>query len=261
VLAAGPDVDIEAGRRVAWAGGSEGSYASHTVVDAAALVPVPDAVGTDLAAAVMLQGLTAHALATGVFPILEGQDVLIHAGAGGVGLLLTQLAAARGARVITTVSSQEKAALSRGAGADDVIRYDELTDLTAQLPERVRELTGGAGVHTVFDGVGRSTFDASLDSLRPRGGLALFGGASGQVPPVDPQRLNRAGSVYLTRPSVWDYISPREALLERATELFALVAGGALHVEVSARFPLSEAADAHRALEARETTGKVLLVP
>ncbi|MDQ2623778.1 MAG: quinone oxidoreductase [Actinomycetota bacterium] len=261
VLTAGPDVDVEAGLRVAWAGGSEGSYASHAVVDVGALVSVPDAVGTDLAAAVMLQGLTAHALATGVFPVTEGQDVLIHAGAGGVGLLLTQLAAARGARVITTVSSEEKAALSRGAGADDVIRYDELTDLTAQLPERVRGLTGGAGVHTVFDGVGRSTFDASLASLRPRGGLALFGGASGQVPPVDPQRLNRAGSVYLTRPSVWDYISPREALLERASELFALVAGGALHVEVSARFPLSEAADAHRALEARETTGKVLLVP
>ena len=249
------------GDRVAWAGGSEGSYATAAVVDASQLVPVPDDVPTDVAAAVMLQGLTAHALATGVFPVEPGQDVLVHAGAGGVGLLLTQIAVARGARVITTVSSEAKEATSRAAGAADVIRYDKLTDLTAELPARVRELTGGLGVHSVFDGVGRSTFDASLASLRPRGGLALFGGASGQVPPVDPQRLNRAGSVYLTRPSVWDYITPREALLERSAELFALVSSGALDVAISARYPLADAAAAHRALEARTTTGKTLLIP
>lgn len=249
------------GDRVAWAGGSAGSYATSTVVDATQLVPVPDEVPTEIAAAAMLQGLTAHALATGVFPVAAGQDVLVHAGAGGVGLLLTQIAAARGARVITTVSTEAKAKASREAGAADVIRYDELDDLTTELPERVRKLTSGAGVHTVFDGVGRSTFDASLASLRPRGGLALFGGASGQVPPVDPQRLNRAGSVYLTRPSVWDYITPRAALLDRAAQLFAVISSGDLDVAISARFPLVDAADAHRALEGRATTGKVLLIP
>ncbi|NLF05446.1 MAG: quinone oxidoreductase [Actinomycetales bacterium] len=262
VTAVGPDVtEVEVGARVAWAGGSDGSYASHALVEAAQLVPVPDGVGTDLAAAVMLQGLTAHALATGVFPVSAGQDVLIHAGAGGVGLLLTQLARGRGARVITTVSSEEKAALSRDAGADDVIRYDQLEDLTAQLPAVVHGLTGGEGVHTVFDGVGRATFDASLASLRRRGGLALFGGASGQVPPVDPQRLNRGGSLYLTRPSVWDYVTPRAALLERTSELFGLLASGDLHVEISARYPLAEAGDAHRSLESRASTGKLLLLP
>ena len=262
VLETGPDVDLHAvGDRVAWAGGSTGSYATRTLVAAEQLVPVPEAVGTDVAAAVMLQGLTAHALATGVFPVEPGQDVLVHAGAGGVGLLLTQIAAARGARVLTTVSSEAKAQLSRAAGASEVIRYDELGDLTSELPERVRSLTGGAGVHTVFDGVGRATFDASLAALRRRGGLALFGAASGQVPPVDPQRLNRAGSVFLTRPSVWDYVTPREALLERTSALFELVARGALEVRVCARFPLAEAAEAHLALEGRATTGKVLLVP
>jgi len=258
----GPGVDgVQVGDRVAWAGGSQGSYTDRAVVDADALVPVPAAVTTEVAAATMLQGLTAHALVDGVFPVRERQDVLVHAGAGGVGLLATQLAAARGARVITTVSSAAKEELSRAAGAADVIRYDELTDLTTELPALVRSLTDGAGVHTVFDGVGRATFDASLDSLRPRGGLALFGGASGQVPPVDPQRLNRAGSVYLTRPGVWDYIAPREALLERAAAVLGAVADGTLAIRISERFPLADAAKAHTALEGRATTGKVLLLP
>jgi NADPH2:quinone reductase len=193
------------------------------------------------------------------FPVLEGQDVLVHAGAGGVGLLLTQLATARGARVITTVGSPEKEALSRAAGAADVIRYTELADLTDELPALVRDLTGGRGVHTVFDGVGRSTFEASLSSLRPRGGLALFGAASGPVPPFDPQRLNGLGSLFLTRPTLGHHTATREELTWRAGELFDAVAAGTLDVRVGATFPLSEAADAHRALEARATTGKVLL--
>src|SRR5690606_35051629 len=188
-------------------------------------------------------------------------DVLLHAGAGGVGLLATQLTAARGARVITTVSTAEKEVLSRSAGAAEVVRYDLLDDLSTELPEIVRSLTAGLGVHTVFDGVGRATFDASLASLRRCGGLALFGGASGQVPPVDPQRLNRAGSVYLTRPSVWDYITPRAQLLERAGSLFDAVADGSLSVRISERFSLADAAKAHTALEGRASTGKVLLIP
>src|SRR5659263_314160 len=170
----------------------------------------------------MLQGITAHYLATSTFPVRAGQQVLVHAGAGGVGLLLTQLAVARGATVITTVSTPEKAALSRAAGAAQVIRYDQLEDLTRDLPPLVRELSGG-GVHTVFDGVGRATFDASLACLLPRGGLALFGAASGPVPPVDPQRLNAAGSVYLTRPTIGHYTATRTELLHRSGELYAAV--------------------------------------
>lgn len=262
VVAVGPDVtEARAGDRVAWASGSTGSYTTHALVTAESLVPVPDALPLDLAAAAMLQGHTAFSLATIVFPVTAGQDVLVHAGAGGVGRLLTQLATSLGARVITTVSSEAKERVSREAGAADVIRYDELDDLTADLPPLVRGLTGGEGVHTVFDGVGKDTFDASLASLRRYGGLALFGGASGQVPPVDPHRLGNAGSVYLTRPNVWDSITPREALLARSAELFGLIADGTLRPEISARFPLAEAARAHVALEGRATTGKVVLVP
>lgn len=262
VRALGDDVDgLAIGDRVAWAGGSSGSYAELTLVEAAQLVPVPDEVSTELAAALMLQGLTAHALVDDVFPVQPGHDVLAHAGAGGVGLLLTQLAHQRGARVITTVSSEAKAELSREAGAAEVLRYDQLEDLTTELPRLVRDLTDGAGVHTVFDGVGQATFDASLASLRRRGGLALYGASSGQVAPVDPQRLNRAGSVYLTRPSVWDFLATRRELLERTAALLTLVADGELDVRVGARYPLAEAAQAHVALEGRATTGKLLLIP
>ena len=261
IEAVGHDVTgLDVGQRVAWSGAS-GSYAEQVVVPAGDAVPVPDDVDDDVAAALLLQGLTAHYLVASTFPVAVGQDVLVHAGAGGVGLLLTQLAVAAGARVLTTVGSAEKEELSRAAGAAEVIRYTEMADLTAELPARVRDLTGGAGVHTVFDGVGRDTFDASLASLRPRGGLALFGAASGPVPPVDPQRLNAAGSVYLTRPTLGHYLQTREELEWRADELFSAVRAGTLHVRIGATFALADAADAHRALEGRATTGKVLLHP
>ena len=262
VTATAPGVgNLAVGDRVAWVAGSTGSYAEVVAVDAAAAVPVPDEIPLDVAAALLLQGMTAHYLVDSTFPVRPGQTVLVHAGAGGVGLLLTQLAVTRGARVLTTVSTEEKAALSRAAGASDVIRYDQLEDLSDDLPAAVRALTGGEGVDTVFDGVGRSTFDASLASLRRRGGLALFGGASGPVPPVDPQRLNGAGSVYLTRPTLAHYTATRAELLARSTDLFTAVAAGTLTVRVGATFPLARAGEAHRALEARATTGKVLLLP
>ncbi|WNB84811.1 quinone oxidoreductase [Cellulomonas sp. ATA003] len=261
VVAVGDGVDdLAVGDRVAWSGAA-GSYAEQVAVPAREAVPVPDGVDDDVAAALLLQGLTAHYLVTSTFPVEQGQDVLLHAGAGGVGLLLTQLAVPRGARVITTVGSTEKEELSRAAGASDVIRYTELGDLTAELPALVRDLTGGAGVHTVFDGVGRSTFEASLASLRPRGGLALFGAASGPVPPFDPQRLNAGGSLYLTRPSLGHYVATRAELLDRAGDLWDAVLAGRLDVRIGATFPLADAADAHRALEGRATTGKVLLHP
>ncbi|EYR64831.1 NADPH--quinone reductase [Actinotalea ferrariae CF5-4] len=261
VLAVGDDVtSVRVGDRVGWVSGSDGTYAEQTAVDADALVPLPEDLPADVAAAALLQGMTAQYLVASTFPVTEGQHVLVHAGAGGTGLLLTQLATARGASVVTTVSTEAKAELSRDAGAAHVIRYDALGDLTAELPPLVRELTAG-GVHTVFDGVGRSTFDASLASLRLRGGLALFGASSGPVPPVDPQRLNAAGSVFLTRPFLAHYIATREELLGRASDVLGRVADGSLQVRVGERFPLADAAAAHRALEGRRTTGKVLLVP
>lgn len=259
VEAVGREVrDFAVGDLVAWAS-APSSYAELVVVPEAVALRVPDGVTDEVAAALPLQGLTAHYLVTSTFPVLAGQDVLVHAGAGGVGLLLTQLAAARGARVITTAGTAEKEALSRAAGASEVIRYTELDDLTTELPALVRDLTGGRGVHTVFDGVGASTFDASLASLRPRGGLALFGASSGPVPPFDPQRLNAAGSLFLTRPTLGHYTATRDELTRRADELFAAVAAGTLDVRVGATYPLAEAAEAHRALEGRATTGKVLL--
>lgn len=262
VTAIGPGVtDVRVGDRVGWVTSVTGSYAEQVVVRADDTVPVPDAVDLTTAAALLLQGLTAHYLVTSTFPISPGQDVLVHAGAGGVGLLLTQLAVARGARVLATVGAAHKVDLSRAAGADEVVRYDEMTDLTTELPAVVRGLTGGAGVHTVYDGVGRATFDASLACLRPRGGLALFGGASGAVPPVDPMRLMGAGSVFLTRPFLAHYVATPAELRARAGELFDAVAAGRLDVRVGETFPLADAARAHRALEGRATTGKVLLVP
>lgn len=252
------------GDRVAWES-APGSYAELVVVPAERAVPVPDGVDLETAAAVMLQGLTAHYLVTSTYPVQAGDDVLLTGGAGGVGLLATQLATAAGARVITTVGSSDgpvdKEALAREAGAAEVIRYRELDDLTTGLPARVRELTGGEGVAVVYDGVGKDTFDASLASLRRRGMLVLFGGASGQVPPVDPQRLNSGGSLYLTRPTLGDYVATRAELVRRTDDLFARIADGTLHVRVGATFPLERAADAHRALESGSTTGKILLVP
>lgn len=261
VLEVGADVSGPAvGDRIVWAT-SDGAYATRAVVPARDAVPVPDGVDDATAAALLMQGLTAHYLATSTVELGDGDEVLVHAAAGGVGLLLTQLATARGARVIGTVGSAAKEELARGAGAAEVIRYRELDDLTHQLPAIVRELTGGRGVRAVYDSVGRDTFDASLASLRPRGVLVLFGASSGPVPPVDPQRLNAAGSVYLTRPSVGAYTATRAELLRRADELFAAVQDGRLDVRIGATFPLEQAAEAHRALEARRTTGKVLLLP
>ncbi len=249
--------DLTVGDRVAWAD-SPDSYAEFVRVKAARAIPVPEGVSLDVAAALPLQGLTAHYLATSTYPVQAGDTILVHAGAGGVGLLLTQLATARGARVITTVSTAEKERLSRAAGAAEVIRYDLLKDLTAELPGRVRELAGG-GLPVVYDGVGRSTFDASLACLRPRGLMVLFGASSGPVPPFDLQRLNAGGSLYVTRPTLGHYISTTEELRGRAGELFAAVLAGTLQVRIGARFPLAEARGAHEALEGRATTGKVIL--
>ncbi|MDO8148557.1 MULTISPECIES: quinone oxidoreductase [unclassified Isoptericola] len=249
-----------AGDRVAWHDAA-GSYAELALVPAAGAVRVPDALDLETAAALPLQGMTAHYLVASTFEVGPGHDVLLHAGAGGVGLLATQLATARGGRVVTTVSSPEKAALSREAGAAHTIDYAAMDDLTAELPAAVRRLTDGAGVHVVYDGVGRATFDASLDSLRPRGTLVLFGGASGQVPPFDPQRLNTGGSLYLTRPTLAHYTATRSEIEWRAGEVLGLAADGDLDVRVGAAYPLAEAAAAHTALEGRATTGKVLLLP
>jgi NADPH2:quinone reductase len=252
--------EVAVGDVVGWVAGSEGSYAEQVRLMADQAVPVPDGVPAATAAAVLLQGITAQYLVRSTFPVRAGDDVLVQAGAGGVGLLLTQLAVYLGARVVTTVSTPEKEALSRAAGASDVIRYDLLEDLTRDLPARVREIIGD-GVDIVYDGVGRATFDASLASLKPRGRLALFGGSSGAVPPFDPMRLEHEGSLYLSRPTVRHYTATRAELLERASEVLGLVQDGALDVRIGATYTLDEAAQAHRALEGRATTGKVLLVP
>jgi NADPH2:quinone reductase len=251
----GPDTaGFREGDRVAWASAPR-SYAELVAVPGTAAVEVPDEVPPDVAASILLQGLTAHYLITSVYPAQEGESILVHAGAGGVGLLLTQLAAARGVRVITTVSTDEKESLSREAGASEVLRYSD--DLWVQ----VRKLTGGAGVSAVYDGVGKDTFEASLKSVRVRGTLALFGAASGPVPPLDPQRLNAAGSIYLTRPSLGHFIRNREELDWRAGELFAAVASGALKIRIGATYPLAQAAQAHTDLAARKTTGSIVLLP
>ena len=261
VEAVGADVTtIAVGDRVAWSA-APGSYAELVAVRAASALVVPPGVSDEVAAAVPLQGMTAHYLVTASFRVEPGTTVLLHAGAGGVGLLLTQLAVARGARVISTVGSADKEMLARRAGAAEVIRYRELSDLTAELPALVRDLTGGRGVDAVFDSVGRDTFDASLASLSRRGTLVLFGASSGPVPPVDPQRLNAAGSVFLTRPTLGDHVADRDELDWRAAEVFGAVTEGSLDVRIGATYPLADAAEAHRALESRSTTGKVLLIP
>jgi NADPH2:quinone reductase len=204
----------------------------------------------------MLQGMTAHYLVASTYPVAAGDEVLVHAAAGGVGQLLVQLAKARGAHVIGTVGSAAKEQVAREAGADVVIRYDEVDELA----EAVREASGG-GVHVVYDGVGQATFEASLASLRRRGMLALFGAASGQVPPFDLQRLNPAGSLFVTRPTLVDYIADRDELVWRAGEVLAGVADGSLRIEIGGRYSLERAADAYRDLEGRRTTGKLLIVP
>jgi NADPH:quinone reductase len=241
------------GERVAWLA-APGSYAERVRVPAGRAVPVPAEVATETAAAVLLQGVTAHYLATTVYPVRAGDDVLIHAAAGGVGLLLTQIAKRLGARVIASTSGGEKAELAREAGADEVIGYDG-------FGERVRELTGGEGVAAAFDGVGQATFDESLASVRTRGTMVLFGAASGPVPPFDPMRLEREGSLFLTRPGLRDYTAERDELLARAADVLSWVADGSLTVRIGARYPLDEAARAQEDLAARKTTGKLLLRP
>lgn len=258
VRALGADVnDVAVGDRIAWFD-AHGSYAEQVVVPADRTLAVPDDVDLPTAAALALQGLTAHYLATSSFELAPGRTALVHAGAGGVGLLLTQLAVARGAHVVTTVSSEAKEELSRAAGAGEVIRYDLLDDLTTELPALVRSLVPD-GVDVAYDGVGRTTFDASLASLAVRGTLVLFGGSSGQVPPFDLQRLNAGGSLFVTRPTLAHHVRTRGELLERSDELFRLAGVGALRAHVGLTVPLDEAAAAHTALEGRRTTGKVLL--
>ncbi|MEU7703356.1 quinone oxidoreductase [Streptomyces sp. NPDC039028] len=254
VVEVGPDVAV--GDRVGWVE-VPGSYAERAVVDASRLVPLPDDIGFETAAAVLLQGMTAHYLVKDAYPVQEGDTVLLHAAAGGMGLLLTQLVTHLGGRVIGTTSTEAKAELARRAGAAEVILSSAVDD----LPAEVRRLNGGQGVPAVFDGVGAHTFDASLAALRARGRLVLFGAASGAVPPFDPMRLAHGGSLTLIRPSLGDFIADRSELLRRADDVFAWVRSKALEVAVTGRYPLSEAARAHGDLEARCTTGKLLLVP
>ncbi|HEX2248442.1 MAG TPA: quinone oxidoreductase [Arthrobacter sp.] len=244
---------VAAGDRVATSE-ARGGYAQYALVDADGALPVPDGVSDETAAAIPLQGMTAHYLVNSSFKVQSGHTVLTHAGAGGVGLVLTQLLKAKGARVITTVSTDEKEELAREAGADEVLRYDSFA-------EQVRELTGGTGVDVVYDGVGKDTFDGSLASLRTRGMLVLFGGASGQVPPFDLQRLNAGGSLFVTRPKLADHLLTVEERRWRSEELFAAVLDGSLKIRVGASYPLGKAGQAHADLESRRTTGKLLLVP
>lgn len=259
VESAGLGVDLSPGDRVAWADGP-GSAAGAVTLLAANVVPVPAAVDLEVAAASMLQGITAHYLVTSTYPVQRGDTVLAHAVAGGVGQLLVQLVKAKGATLIGTAGSAEKVAIGTDLGADHVIDYSQLDDM-ADLADRVKELTGGDGVHVVYDGVGASTFDASLASLRRRGMLVLFGGASGQVSPFDIQRLNAGGSLYLTRPRMQHYIATRQELEWRASEILDAVASGALKVSIGGRYPLTDAAQAYDALEGRKTIGKLLLIP
>lgn len=254
VSAVGADVDLFAvGDRVAWTM-NPGSYATQAVVRASAAAPIPDDIDDRTAAAVFTQGLTAHFLTYSIAHNRPGDTVLVHAGAGGVGLLLTQMLVHEGVRVISTVSTAEKADASRAAGAEPLVGYDGFAD-------RVRELTDGVGARVVYDGVGRTTFAAGLDALAPRGTMVLFGAASGPVAPVDPQTLNRKGSLKLTRPSIVHFVADRAEFDDRATDVFNGVASGDLKVHIDAAYPLAEAATAHRALEGRQTTGKLLLIP
>ena len=255
VVAVGEGVtDLKVGDRVA-SETLKGTYAELAKGRADRLVRLPESVDVRLGAAIMLQGITAHYLATSTYPIQRGDRVLIHAISGGVGLLLCQIAKRRGAWVVGTTSSAEKAQYARDVGADEVILYTE-QDFVAE----VKRLTDGQGVQVAYDSVGRTTFDGSLDCLAPRGLMTLFGESSGPVPPFDPRILNRKGSLYLTRPTIAHYIASREELSKRATELLGWVADGWLTVHIDRALPLAEAAAAHRALESRKTMGKVLLV-
>ena len=256
VDAVGPGAsDARPKDRVAYAG-QVGSYAEYAVVPAWMLVPIPKALDIRQAAAVMLQGMTAHYLTHSTYPLQPGDSALIHAAAGGVGLLLAQIAKRRGARVIGTVSTEEKARLARTAGADEVILYTQV-----DFETETRRLTDGKGVNVVYDSVGQTTFDKSLNCLKPRGYLVLYGQSSGAVPPLNPQVLSAKGSLFLTRPTLAHHMLDRAELLQRAGDLFRWITAGELNVRIDATFPLKEAAEAHRYLEGRKTKGKVLLIP
>jgi len=256
VVALGEGVtSLKPGDRVAWCG-VMGTYAEFAVAPADRLVAIPDGVTTKQAAAAMLQGMTAHYLSHSTYSIQPGDAVLIHAGAGGVGLLLIQIAKRLGARVITTVSTDEKAALARAAGADEVILYTR-----EDFVVRTRELTGGAGVRVVYDSVGKTTIEGSLASLEPRGMMVLFGGSSGAVPPFDLIQLSTRGSLFITRPTLNHYIAKCDEFHWRSSDVLGWVADGSLKLRIEHSYPLAEATQAHHDLEARKTTGKVLLIP
>ena len=252
----GPEVsEVKPGDRVAYAN-QTGSYAEFAVVPTEKLIPVPDEVEIKVAAATMLQGMTAHYLSCSTFPIHEGHTALVHAAAGGVGLLLTQLIKNFGGRVIGTVSTEQKAELARAAGADEVILYTR-EDFETETLKR----TDGKGVDVVYDSVGKTTFEKSMNCLKPRGYLVLYGQASGPAPAIDPQILNRKGSIFLTRPSLGHYIDDPLELMQRSRDLFKWITSGSLHVRIDQTFPLAEATKAHRYMEARKSKGKVLLIP
>jgi NADPH2:quinone reductase len=256
IVGVGPDVrNVKIGDRVAWCA-VPGTYAQFAVAPVSRLIAIPDGVTTRQAAAAMLQGMTAHYLSHSTYAIQPGDAVLVHAGAGGVGLLLIQMAKRLGARVFATVSTDKKAALAHAAGANETILYTH-EDFAA----RVRELTNGAGVPVVYDSVGKTTFDGSLACLRPRGILVLYGGSSGAVPPFDLIQLSTHGSLYVTRPTLKDYSATREELVLRAGDVLGWVAEGSLKLRLEHSYPLADAAQAHRDLEARKTTGKILLIP
>ena len=256
VEAVGAEVsEPRVGDRVAYAG-VLGAYATHAVVPAARLVEIPDGVETLTAAAVMLQGMTAHYLSHSTYPLKEGDTALIHAAAGGVGLLLTQMAKMRSARAIGTVSTQAKASLAAEAGADHAILYSS-HDFEAEA----KRFTDGRGVQVVYDGVGKTTYEQSMNCLAPRGYLVLFGAASGPVPPLDPQVLSAKGSLFLTRPTLGHYIATRDELLRRAEDVLGWVASGRLKVRIDSTFPLADAGQAHHRLESRQSAGKILLIP
>lgn len=256
VNAVGPDVTtVKNGDRVAWTG-VMGSYAEYAAVPADRLVPIPDGVTDQQAAAAMLQGMTAHYLSHDTYPLKRGETALVHAAAGGVGLLLVQMAHHIGARVIATVSTDEKAKFAREAGADEVILYTQ-----SDFETETKRLTGGKGLDVVYDSVGKTTFEKGLNVLRPRGMMVLFGGSSGAVPPFDLIVLSQKGSLYLTRPTLVNYIATREELMARSGAVFGMIAAGKLKLRIAHTYPLAEAQQAHRDLEGRRTTGKLLLIP
>jgi NADPH2:quinone reductase len=256
VDAVGPNVtEVRPGDRVAYAS-VQGAYAEYAIAPAWRLVPIPAGVDTQQAAAAMIQGMTAHYLALSTYPLKVGETALVHAAGGGTGQLLTQVAKRHGARVLGTASTEEKARLAREAGADEVILYTQI-DFEAE----VKRLTNNVGVDVVYDSVGKDTFDKSLNCLRRRGYMVLYGASSGAVPPMDPQTLNAKGSLYLTRPFLAHYTSDRAELLSRANDVFNWIAAGELKVRIDKTFPLAESAEAHRYLEGRQSKGKILLIP